>query len=485
MRFDYSEVKVFSLIILLLAFYPIHANAQELKRLEIPSSFNPVGSGAQALGMGGAFIAVADDATAASWNPGGLWQLDIDEPEASVVGGLVVREEDNRFAANPEANDSEVISFSALNYMSIAYPFPSVLGGRRLIVSANYQHLYDMHRSWRFPLQQSEEDLNIEQHVDYRQTGALTALGISFGTQLTKPNWPIIEKEWGIIGVGVTINFWDAGFNKNQWEQRTLQTGSGTLGNNAFEFTAAGRDRYTLSGINANIGIHWRSPEDYFAVGIVYKTALKADLEHESRFESDLRYPDNPSANTSTLPITRKTDERLEFPSTIGLGLAWKPNDSGNTVVTLDIYRTDWGDFVLEDKNGYRTSPISGKPIGEADIDPTYPVRFGFRQIFEIKKNNTPQYKVPLRLGLLYDPAPAEGNPDNFFGFTIGSGIDLTEQTKDDSEAPQNGRLRNLLMDFAYQLRFAHNAGTSILQNLGFEQDVSEHSLFTSLIIRF
>ena len=35
----------------------------------------PVGSGARALGQGGAFIAVADDATAASWNPGALMTL--------------------------------------------------------------------------------------------------------------------------------------------------------------------------------------------------------------------------------------------------------------------------------------------------------------------------------------------------------------------------------------------------------------------------
>ena len=50
------------------------ASAQEEKVVSA-SSPNPVGSGARAMGMGGAFIAVADDATAASWNPAGLTQL--------------------------------------------------------------------------------------------------------------------------------------------------------------------------------------------------------------------------------------------------------------------------------------------------------------------------------------------------------------------------------------------------------------------------
>ena len=49
------------------------AGAQQFSQsIDISSSPNVVGSGARAMGMGGAFIAVADDATAASWNPAGL-----------------------------------------------------------------------------------------------------------------------------------------------------------------------------------------------------------------------------------------------------------------------------------------------------------------------------------------------------------------------------------------------------------------------------
>jgi hypothetical protein len=66
--------------------------ADTYNRIEFPSSPNPVGSGARALGMGGAFIAVADDATAASWNPGGLIQLE--RPEISIVYEAFHRVED-------------------------------------------------------------------------------------------------------------------------------------------------------------------------------------------------------------------------------------------------------------------------------------------------------------------------------------------------------------------------------------------------------
>src|SRR5512142_382655 len=46
---------------------------------------NGLGFGARAMGMAGAFSAIADDASAASWNPAGLGQLI--RPEVTVVGG--------------------------------------------------------------------------------------------------------------------------------------------------------------------------------------------------------------------------------------------------------------------------------------------------------------------------------------------------------------------------------------------------------------
>src|SRR3981081_2581868 len=51
------------------------AHAQAIQNVVLRNSFNPLGAGARGLGMGGAFIAVAGDGTAASFNPAGLAQL--------------------------------------------------------------------------------------------------------------------------------------------------------------------------------------------------------------------------------------------------------------------------------------------------------------------------------------------------------------------------------------------------------------------------
>ena len=87
----------------------------------IASSPNPVGSGARAQGMGGAFIAVADDATAASWNPAGLVQLE--RPEFSFVGDYSRRKEEYSSDSRPEIETSSTSNETRLNFLSLTFPF--------------------------------------------------------------------------------------------------------------------------------------------------------------------------------------------------------------------------------------------------------------------------------------------------------------------------------------------------------------------------
>jgi hypothetical protein len=216
------------------------AFAQELQRIEVPSSLNPVGSGARALGMGGAFIAVADDATAASWNPGGLIQLET--PEVSVVGAYFDRAEDNTFGTNPEASGEQSVSEKRINYLSAAYPF--ALWGHNMIVSVNYQNLYDFTREWNFPLTQASGNLSVHQNVAYTQEGSLSALGIASCVQITPG-----------FSFGLTLNVWEDGLYSNEWEQNTFQSGSGIYVGNPFIFESKSYDKYSFSGFNINVGI--------------------------------------------------------------------------------------------------------------------------------------------------------------------------------------------------------------------------------------
>ena len=61
-------------------------------RAKFSGEFLEVGAGARALGMGGAFVAISDDATAGTWNPAGLTRIpgrEVHAQHAELFGGLV------------------------------------------------------------------------------------------------------------------------------------------------------------------------------------------------------------------------------------------------------------------------------------------------------------------------------------------------------------------------------------------------------------
>jgi long-subunit fatty acid transport protein len=435
-------------LLALLAAWSAHltrSSAQTLLRIEIPSSPNPVGSGARALGMGGAFIAVADDATAASWNPGGLIQLET--PEISVVGAYFRRTEDNTFGTNPEASGPHEVAKSSINYLSAAYPF--TLWGRNMITSVNYQNLYDFTREWKFPLMLESGRLSVDQDVDYKQEGSLSALGAAYCIQFTPQ-----------FSFGITLNFWKDGLYRNEWEATTYQKGSGTHAGNAFTFESTGYDKYSFSGFNMNVGILWNAVRK-LTIGAVLKTPFTADLSHRARFDTSLRYPNFPAADSVSSTGFDK-DEELDMPLSYGIGFAYRFSDA--FTASLDVYRTEWDDFVLTDYQGNQISPITGQPIAESDINPTHQVRLGAEYLFI-----TTKYVIPLRAGAFYDPAPADGSPDDFYGLSLGSGIAY-------------GRF---IFDLAYQYRFGKEVGAFMLKSFNFSQDVDEHTVYSSVIFHF
>ena len=84
------------------------------------TDFNFLGAGARAAGMGNAFIGVADDATAISWNPAGLSQLI--KPEVSLLGRYSTYDYKLESSAGNIEGSS---SLFGVNFASFAYPFRS------------------------------------------------------------------------------------------------------------------------------------------------------------------------------------------------------------------------------------------------------------------------------------------------------------------------------------------------------------------------
>jgi long-subunit fatty acid transport protein len=413
---------------------PHEAVLAQMPDVKPNSSPNPVGSGARALGMGGAFIAVADDATAASWNPGGLIQLE--RPEISVVGEGFEGTEDNTFTRHPETSGKQTTSRAGLNFLSAAYPFTFL--DRNMIVSLNYQHLYDFSRDWTYTI----ASRGLRQSWDYEADGGLYAWGIAYCVQ-------IIPR----LSLGVTFNIWEDGIYQNGWKSSQTGVVSLRMSRNSWQdYKASVENHYSFDGFNANLGLLWNIT-DQLTLGVVFKSPFTANLNHE--YEENIE-----GVTIDPRPVT--THEDLHMPMSYGMGLAYRFSD--RFTISGDIYRTQWDDFILTQQDGTRISPVTNRSTRESDIDATTQVRLGAEYLF-IK----PNYTIPVRAGFFYDPAPAQGSPDDYYGFSLGTGIGI-------------GRF---ILDAAYVYRFGTDVGESLFTGLKLSQDVNEHNFYTSLIIHF
>lgn len=423
--------------------------------IEFSSSLNPVGSGARALGMGGAFIAFADDATAASWNPAGLKHLL--RPEVSVVANYDNRGERFSFTRSQDASNEYKISNEDLNYLSMAYPFMWL--DRNIIISLNYQNLYSLDRRMQFQWKFDSSDdpnfpsnLSYVSNVNYRQEGDLRALSPAMAVFLTPS-----------LFFGMTLNFWSDKFSDNGWIEEHRELGQWILsdGNDIHlgDTYVERIDHYSFSGFNMNFGLLW-DINQYITFGAVLKTPFTARLKHKGRsLKHQIRYID-PDENI--IQNSQTEDLKLRMPFAYGIGLAIKPTD--RLIFDLDIYRMEWDDYVIIDPSGNKMDPITGLPKGESSIKPTHHIRLGGEYVFILKKMT-----LSFRSGMFYDPEPASGNPDDFYGLGLGVGITLG----------------SFAIDWAYQYRIGENVEGDSIKGEKSSADVKQHLFYNSIIYYF
>ncbi len=419
-------------------------SATLFQQVGISSSPNPVGSGARATGMGGAFIAIADDATAASWNPSGLIQLE--RPELSVVGAYFDRKEDFSSDDHPEINNEGSNDDMNVNYISATYPFN--LANKNMVISVSYQRLYEFERSFDYNFDFSSAGLNLLQDKQFSQEGYLGALGLAGAVQLTP-----------VLSLGATFNIWtDELFWDNGWEEKFSEQSVGTQGGASLTVDTNINDRYSdFEGYNANFGLLW-SINEHLTLGAVLKTSFEASIHHEFRFTSTSIF--GPPADTTTSSKLNLTEDvSLEMPLSYGIGLAWRYSDTLS--FAFDIYRTMWSDYILTDGADNEFSPIDGRPKSDSDVDDTTQVRVGGEYLFIGQ-----QTVVPVRAGLFYDPQPSEGSPEDFYGIAVGSGIGY----------------KSFIFDIAYQLRWGNNVDTGNLISTS-KADITQHLVLVSAII--
>ena len=156
--------------------------------------WNITGAGARAAGFAGAFIGIADDATAIGWNPGGLTQLY--RPEVSLVTRFVGESLDDEYY-----EEKFTQNHFALNFGSAAYPF---MDGK-FVVAAAYQQQLDMFSDWTDGESDTGGAYTISTGAAY-QVMPIVSIGLS--TNIWMGKWES-EDDYGSSDIGFS------GFNMN------------------------------------------------------------------------------------------------------------------------------------------------------------------------------------------------------------------------------------------------------------------------------
>ncbi len=407
----------------------------------------PMGSGARAIGQGGAFIAVADDATAASWNPGALIQLE--RPEVSVVGSFISTQQD--FDSNDMgwSLGDEAASRGDLNYASVAYPFR--VFRKNFVAALNYQQKYDFHMNMDFNQKIQDNtppELNFNQKIDFKSKGGVGAVTPAI-SMLATPK----------LSVGVAVNFYtDEYFGDYAWRQTTKAMGRGDLAGIDIRSEYNSETTFkNFEAVNVTTGILWdvwEREDKLLTFGARFDTPYTADVDRVTDTRSSIAGFDQTSLHD-------RENLEIDYPMAFGAGLGFRYNDALS--FSMDATWTDWSAFRQKGENGKKSRPLGGVST-DRDIDDTYTLRCGSEYLIFGQK-----VIVPVRGGLFYEPRPSLDDPTDVYGFSVGSGVTY----------------KRFSIDAAYQFRWANDVDGEDFGLTGTHFDLNDHMFFSSLIVYF
>lgn len=342
-------------------------------------SLNRPGSGARASGMGNAFIAVADDGTAASWNPAGLSQLRA--PELSVVHSVAWRD---LFLEGYRTRDRSALfttlktpnTGADLEFASAAVPF--TVGGIPVTVQVGWRRLYQISGrvqgdTRRVPVSPASRPESVIRFDDSSE-GSVDLWSVAGAARVTSR-----------LSVG-----WSSDFYRGSWENRhNVSEDPGVAGATDF-FTR--QETNAIGDRTLNLGILLAYPS--VRVGVVYHGPFKGVFEATSSTRSNL-------TNPSEVTLGRDDGAELRFPRSFGVGVAWLPKPLVR--LALDVTYDEWTQFLVRVARPGEPeavqSGLDGLPPELSATRNTVTVNAGLEKLFPVRGRY-----VPLRMGFIHEP---------------------------------------------------------------------------------
>jgi hypothetical protein len=455
--------------VLFVALVPGLAGAQSLQNLILRNSFSASGAGARGTGMGGAFIAVADDGTASAFNPAGLAQLRRTELAFVGFGSRLTSE-----VMDEPRRDVTNQGHWAPEFAGLAVPLE--LGSRRLTLQVSYQRAVDLFGegpasvvvpfSAVEPQDPSGSVLASEYRLelDAAQSGAMHTVSLAAGFEVTDR-----------LLLGASVNYWIGSWQARGTELGYLELGDSTLGPpgtyQVSEETFSNRQR--LRGLNLNLG--FLINHSWLRVGGVLRTPFAGsyDLEEQSLI-TEMIYDQVRSESVEGYAHTR-----LQWPRSAGLGVAVRPLRW--LTVAADHSFVEWSKATIENlPNGALRTELAVDETGQPE-----PYLYLDRNFFDLfpasvtTTENALQWRlgaealltfrklvVPLRIGAYWDRSPVSDletfRGRRIGGFTFGTGLNFDK----------------LVFDITFERRSSEGALGVSVTSLGPQIEVPETGSF-------
>jgi hypothetical protein len=319
------------------------------------TDWNLTGKGARAAGMGGAFIGIADDATAISWNPAGLAQLD--RPELSTVlkfENLSIKWDPKKFSWNgvpgyhwnvTGANQSHFV----VNFISGVLPLK--VKERNLAFAVAYQQQLDFFRS--------AGDSTYKEV----QTGGAYTISPGLAYQITPQ-----------FALGAAYNIW-TGSSNYEYEDKIND-----INNSDSSYTM----KEPYSGKNFFFGAWANVKPVKFGAILRTPTTLTYHREYSGI--------GNPYTPNTRRPVSG--DWKQKMPMMYGFGMAVEPHPSFTLSADLDI--RPYSNMEVLDSTGTVDTSFHFKSVTQ--------LRFGAEYLAMLG-----QAILPLRIGFRTDPKTFTG----------------------------------------------------------------------------
>jgi long-subunit fatty acid transport protein len=421
---------------------------------------NQVGFGTRALGMGGAYLGIAEDYSAVFWNPAGLVQIRRKEFWTGLSHHNL--ETDVTLNNNLTPNSRNATKFNSLG---MVYPVSTKHG--KLAFAIGYQKInnFDINQNFtttsnsqinRLTFQGLDpedpgrrfsfygDNVNREGQVNYsgsiNQVSIASALGLS-------PN----------IAIGVTLNFWSG---KNELVYNFYQYDAF----NVYSTAPADFNRYSQENVsfndyasfNAKFGTLFNFGR-FIRLGIGIEGPQKFYIKDEHYSEEILSFDDGGFIELQD-SVSRKTvsEYGLTAPFRLSAGgsisLLW-------LLLSGSAEYMDWTQFRFEDRE-----LLSLNKDFYQKYRPTLKVRTG-------AELRLPIFDHQVRAGLVYDPTPIKGRSYDFDRKYVSAGYSLLID-------------KLFKIDLAYMIGFWKELGFDELTPEGRAIDINFHQFFLNFSVR-